>query len=78
LAEDREGSGNGNSEDGEDDDDDDDDDDEGVRPVYRLLEWGHDVIPDTIEHMGFSTEGDGLFPGSSFGFGCDADLVRLV
>ncbi|KAL2838942.1 chalcone synthase B [Aspergillus pseudodeflectus] len=57
LAEDREGSGNGEG--GSEDDDDDDDDDEGVRPVYRLLEWGHDVIPDTIEHMGFSTEGDG-------------------
>ncbi|KAL3453050.1 thiolase-like protein [Aspergillus insuetus] len=50
LAEDRDGGGDADS---------DDENEEEVRPVYRLLEWGHDVIPDTIEHMGFTTEGDG-------------------
>ncbi|KAJ0427167.1 thiolase-like protein [Aspergillus carlsbadensis] len=64
MAEDRIGKpgdeyAGGESEDEHGDDDDDEDDDEGVRPVYRLLEWGHDVIPDTVEHMGFTTEADG-------------------
>jgi type III polyketide synthase len=49
LAEDREGG----------DADNEDEDEEEVRPVYRLLQWGYDVIPGTIEHMGFTTEGDG-------------------
>ncbi|KAL2833963.1 thiolase-like protein [Aspergillus pseudoustus] len=30
-----------------------------VRPWYELLEWGCDVIPDTVGLMGFVTEADG-------------------
>jgi type III polyketide synthase len=69
LAEDRDGGGDVDSE---------DEDEEEVRPVYRLLQWGHDVIPDTIEHMGFTTEGDGLFPVSSFVLCRYADSARMV
>jgi type III polyketide synthase len=32
---------------------------EQVTPVFELLEWGYDLIPDTIEHMSFYADIDG-------------------
>ncbi|KAK4861374.1 hypothetical protein LT330_004290 [Penicillium expansum] len=34
--------------------------DDQVTPQYRLLEWGHDLIPDTAEHMSFYADVNGL------------------
>lgn len=31
-----------------------------ARPVYELVEWGNGLIPDTVEHMAFYADVDGL------------------